>query len=215
MVDVQRMVFDWAAMQPAAAGLALFGGGLVSGFMGYRLQRVLLGAVNVGVGCLLGWLVAKHFGYPVLLSALGGGALLGFIAVVSGRAALILAGGMLFSGLAGYLGLQLHLPELGVFVALGVGLLAGLGQAALCPRSMGVVLTTLVGAVLLVVGFVSLTAALIPSLGSTFRVWASSWSLVIPVLMGMLVVMCWSIQATAQQGDLRTGPQVGPRHEVS
>ncbi len=65
---------------------------------------------------------------------------------------------------------------------------------------MTVVLTTLQGTVLMIIGFVGAAGELVPSVGSTFREWADAQSLMVPFLVLMLFVTGYSYQSSAQRG---------------
>ena len=67
---------------------------------------------------------------------------------------------------------------------------------------MTVVMTTLQGTVLMIVGFVGAASELAPSVGLTFRDWADGQSLLVPILLLMLFVTAYSYQSSAQRGDI-------------
>ena len=77
-------------------------------------------------------------------------------------------------------------------------------------RPMIMVTTALQGSSLMVMGFVGVATAVLPSLGYTFRGFAQDYSLVVPVLLTMLVVTSYSHQGSAQQGDILTGVRPWP-----
>ena len=103
------------------------------------------------------------------------------------------------------MGLQVGLPgELRwACMLLAAGL--GITFAWLSRRSMPLVVTTLQGVGLMIVGFVGISNALAPSLGMTFLEWSASRSLLVPVLFVMLSLTAFSFQANADQGDIRSG----------
>ena len=81
----------------------------------------------------------------------------------------------------------------------------GLALAWSNKRAMPLVVTSVQGVALMIVGFVGLSNALLPSLGITFLEWAADWSLLVPAMLGMLWVTAYSCQTNTQQGDIRSG----------
>ena len=126
------------------------------------------------------------------------------------RPALVLASGATWALLGGYLADEFSLP--GDLVWIAFGLCGGIAtvMAVLCRRAMTILLTSLQGAALTVVGFVGLSATLLPSISTTFRAWSDGRSLVVPVLMGMLATTAYSCQANLCQGDIVTGSEAVP-----
>ncbi|MBU0637545.1 MAG: hypothetical protein KKB50_01670 [Planctomycetes bacterium] len=205
MSGFQSAFFNWVAVQPALTGLVVLALGLMYSFQGYRFFRALL---VLSAGCLgwcVGWLLGEFAGSPAGVMGLVGAAASAGGALKWNRPAAIVVCGAT-CGVGGfYLAMQLGFKAL---VASGAGALTGgLGLlfAWLCFRTMVVVLTTAQGAALLVLGFVGVTSSIMPSVGATFRAWAASQSLLVPILMAMLFVMGYSYQAMHQQGDICTG----------
>jgi hypothetical protein len=130
---------------------------------------------------------------------------LGALALKWERPAFCVASATLFGLMGYYLSAQFGLPAQGAWVAGGLtGLLGGL-FACLCRRAMVVTLTSLQGVLLIIVGFVTVSTCLVPEIGLTFRQWASSQAVVVPVFLAMLFATAYSYQAMHQQGDIRTG----------
>lgn len=208
MHDFQSLIFRAASHWSAVAGLVLLALGLLCTLQGFRFARLLLTIACVGGGFVLGGIAAGLTGLPpivALISAAG----LGILALKRYRVGLALASMFTFGALAQYLGVQLGLRPNIVLVAAGVGAAVGLSMTWVCHRPLPVILTTLQGAGLLIVGFVGLTNALAPSLGLTFIDWAANTRLMVPALMLMLCVLGYSVQANAQQGDLEAGGTPG------
>ena len=114
---------------------------------------------------------------------------------------LVICGGT-WGVLGYYLAVQLHLPQ---FLPLAVFCLSGMFGALfahLSYRPMTVVLTSLQGTALIIVGFVGASLELAPSVGLTFRDWAEAQSLLVPILLFMLFVTGYSHQASAQRGSI-------------
>lgn len=204
-MHLQKLVFDWAASQSAITGVAILGAGLVYGLFGLRGIRFLLPLPSAGLGCLIGWLAAS-FGNLPAVPCLGSGALLGLLLGVAWpRVATIIIGGATWAALVGYLTNRFGAPDeitLGAMVLLGIG---GLVLTAVSRAAMTVLFTTLLGAGLVVVGFVALASDAIPSLGHTFRSMANGHAVLVPILLGMVSVTAYSYQASARRGDLFTG----------
>jgi hypothetical protein len=121
------------------------------------------------------------------------------------RLGVVLASGATFAAVGYYLATQVGLNHAARWACLA--LVGGLGVAFawLNKRGMPLVITTVQGAILMVVGFVGLSNALLPSLGVTFLSWSADWALLVPTLLGMLCVTAYSCQANMQQGDIRSG----------
>jgi hypothetical protein len=204
-MDYQNLVFRWAALQAAATGAAIFALGLLSAFLGFRFARFLLAVSTAGVAGVAGWNLAEALELPTALPALvlAAGALAA--ALRYQRVGVVTSAGATFAALGYYLATQtgLHLSARWACALVAGGF--GVTLAWLNKRSMPLVVTTVQGAVLMVVGFVGLSNALLPSLGVTFRQWSAESALLVPVLLSMLCVTAYSYQANMQQGDIRTG----------
>lgn len=204
-MDWQSQVFRWAARQPGGTGVVLLACGLLYAFFGFRFARFLLALACGGIGAVGGWVGARLLGLPPGAGALGLGLalLLGGLRFAQGALALVSA--CTLAGLGHYLLGQLGLDPLARWAAATVGGGLGLGLAWLNRREMPLVLTTLQGTALLIVGFVALSNALLPSLGVTFLRWSAERVLLVPFLFGMLCVTAYSCQTNMRQGDIRSG----------
>ncbi|TWT44207.1 hypothetical protein RAS1_06160 [Phycisphaerae bacterium RAS1] len=204
-MNVQDAIFRWAAVQPALVGLVIFGAGTAYAFFGCYLYPALL-AVSCGlIGWIGGGLGAEALQAPHDVVGIVAGVVFAGMAIGWQKPMTALASTVTWGLLAHYLTYQFRVPPMGVLIAAGLFAALGLTLSVLCFRTMRVVLTVLHGAALLVVGFVSLSSQLLPSLGSTFRGIASSEAFVVPMLMGMVVAAAYSYQAMCQQGGIRTG----------
>lgn len=205
MLELQDTSLEWVAHQPAATGLVIFAAGLLYGFVGFRMFSGLLLATCAALGYGAGSLTAALLNQPdTAFSLLGAGAGL-LLAAKAPRLAVVVGSGCVWALLGAFLVDQCGARTL--FVLMGCGLTGSLGAlfAYLCPRSMTVILTTLQGAVLMLVGFTGAATHVLPSIGTTFLSWASSTSWLVPVMLAMLFTMTYSIQTMSQQGDIQTG----------
>lgn len=208
MYDFQRLIFDAASRWPEATSLVVMGAGLLYLLQGFRFARFLLPLTCVGGGLVVGAIVAGLTGLPPLGAIVFAGGL-GVLTLVRFGAALKLASAFTFGALAQYLAVQLGFgPHMVIGIA-AAGFAGGLYLYWVCRRSLSVLVTILQGAGLLVVGFVGLTSELTPSLGFTFQEWAERIPLMVPVLMTMLCVLGYSVQANAKRGDMETGGSHG------
>lgn len=204
----QDAVFRWIATEPGSLGLLLFALGGVYAFVGFRFHRALL-ALSCGFfGWIVGALFASVIGQPIGIPGLVG---FGMGAVIGGgvpKAASAVVNGVVWAGLGAYLLDQFGFEQ--TWLLAGGAVAGGLGAsfAALCQRTTPVVVTTLQGVVLLVVGLVGFTSDYFPTFGDTFRGWAASWSLLVPILMVMFAVTAYSYQELHRVGNTKTGASV-------
>lgn len=210
-MDLQKAVFDWISNQPALTGLTVAAAGFLYGFCGYRMIRFLVILPMAGLGCLLGLLLSGIAGLP-LPPALAAGALLGVVIGIAWRqGAIMLVGGATWAALGGYLATQFDWPDMVALIVAALFGTTGLVLTAFSRAPMIVLFTTLQGATLIVIGFVGLSDAFVPSLAGTFRGLASSQAVAVPLLILMISVTAFSYQASARQGDLYTGMRSQPR----
>jgi hypothetical protein len=205
IMDFQKLIFDWVSGQHGLTGAFILVAGLLYGFCGARMYRYLVVLPSAGLGALAGAIAAALAGVDALLAAAGAGVVAGILGMAYPRFAAILTGGASWALLGGYIVLQAGGSEFAAFVALCV--VGGIGTVLtiLSRQPMTIVATTLQGAAMMVIGFVGLSHAILPSLSSTFCTLANSQGLTVPVLMAMLSAMCYSYQASEQQGDIFTG----------
>ncbi len=201
-MDYQKLVFGWIAQQHWSVGLVVMAAGLLYGFQGFRVFRFVLGLSCAIVGLVGGYVAAVHFQLPPLFVSPALGAAAAAFSFSQQRVAVIAVSGVTWGVLGHYLSLQIGLP--GMVPLIGALVCGGFGGlfAYLCFRPMMVVLTSVHGIALIVVGFVGMSNHLLPSVGETFVVWAHSWTLLVPMLMTMLFVMAYSYQSSAQRGDI-------------
>ncbi|MGE0480622.1 MAG: hypothetical protein AB7Q17_09135 [Phycisphaerae bacterium] len=205
MPDYQDVVFQWASHQSGLTGAVVFALGLLYGFQGFRFFTFLLGVTCAFVGLLAGAWASNVFALNATVAAPSVAVALGLAALRWPRFGMYVACTATWALMARFFAEQIGFRPM---AALALGLTGGgfgLMFARMCYRSMTVILTTTQGAALLVLGFVILSSAVAPSIGDTFRDWASSWSLLTPVMLGMAFTMTYSYQKMQQQGDILTG----------
>ncbi len=209
-MDCQKLLFDWIAHQHGLTGATFLALGLLYGFYGVQAIRLLVLAPAVGLGCLIGLFVAPLLQLAPLVPAIAGALLLGAASAAWPKFAVITCGGATWAALGGYLATQFGLGHIPVLISLALVGAGGTVLTAVSLRPMIMVTTALQGSSLMVMGFVGVATAVLPSLGYTFRGFAQDYSLVVPVLLTMLVVTSYSHQGSAQQGDILTGVRPWP-----
>lgn len=205
MSDTQELVFRWITTQPNATAAVVFFAGVLYAFHGFRMFRFLL-----VVSCAaLGWgggIVLAHFARtPELPTCAGALMTCALIALRWEQAAVLLSCGATWAVLGLFFAEKFGAAPLVALAVAGFCGLLGLMFARLCYRTMTVVLTTMQGVILLIVGFVGASDMVVPSLTDTFRAWASDSAFLIPILMGMLFTAAYSYQSMMQRGDIRSG----------
>ncbi len=213
MLDLQSTIFNWASLQPLTIGLTLGCVGLLLALQGFRFARVLLSLICAGGGFVCGDVVGGGGEVGALVGA-GGAAVFGLTALLRVRIGLVIASMFTFGALTPWLCFRLGLPSDIAGFLMVVGGAIGASMFWLCRRKLPLIITTLQGAGMLVVAFVAVTSAVMPTLGETFTNWANSVPLTVPVLMVMLCVTGVSVQSNAQQGDMETGAGSGWNREL-
>lgn len=203
--DLQTTLFRWITAQSQGTGVMVFLIGMLYAFHGFRVFRFLLIVSSFALGWLIGLVTAALVPQSEVMLPIAGSLLLGLISLRWEQPALLLNSAATW----GLLGLYLmeRFDTQAMIALTASGILAGLGLlfARLCPRTMRVVVTTLQGVALLVIGFVGCSDIVAPSLAATFRAWADDVRLLIPVLMAMLFAAAYSYQSMLAQGDIKTG----------
>jgi hypothetical protein len=179
--------------------------GVVYAFFGFRLFRFLLAISCGGLGYLAGAIATQYVDVPELYLCAAGAVLFCVIAAKWERVGVVISAAATWALLGGYLSMQLGIPRTGIWITMGVTGLLGMLFALLCYRTTTVVLTTLQGVVIMIVGFVTVSTKFLPAIGTTFTRWANSQSLLVPVFLIMLFAAAYSYQTMHQQGDIRTG----------
>lgn len=214
LVSYQYLLFDWVAGQPWLTGAVILGVGLLSAFYGVRMLRLLLCIYCGTAGYAIGAVAAELANLPLAVAA-GAALVCGAAAVAWPKPATVAVSGATWAVLGAYFADELALRDYLIWSATGLCGGIALLMTVLCRRGMTVLLTSLHGAAMMIVGFVGLSATALPSISVTFRAWSSGRSLVVPVLMGMLVATAYSCQANFCQGNIVTGSEAGPREAPS
>jgi hypothetical protein len=206
LVEYQHDLLDWVASQPGLTGAVILAAGLLSAFYGVRMLRVLLALYCGAVGYVLGIMFAPEAGLPPIVAP--GAALMGVTAALAWPGpATILASGATWAAAGAYFADEMALPD--YFVGTASALACGIAtiMTVLCRRTMIILLTSLQGAAMIIVGVIGVAATVLPSVSTTFRAWSSGRSLTEPMLLGMLMATAYSCQANFCQGDIVTGSQ--------
>ena len=208
MHDLQGLIFRSASHWPGATALVVLSVGLLYTLQGFRFARFLLAVSCAGGGFALGTILAALLNLPPIVPIITAAGL-GAGALARSRLAVPLASAFTLAALAQYLAAQLHQSPTVVWIAGGLGLPAGFSLKWVCRRTLPILVTIVQGAGLLVLGFVGITNAVVPSLGETFVDCAARYALLVPGLMLILCVLGYSVQANALQGDIESGGNPG------
>jgi hypothetical protein len=202
---LQDQILRWIALQPASVGLLIFGIGLLFGFEGWRFYRFLLGAILGGLGYIAGALAGSMGQMPEVGAGIGGLGIGVLIAWRGPRISETLGATGIFAIFGWYLAQQFGFP--GSWPLACAAILAGIGAmlANVSRRTMPMLITTMIGGFLMMVGVVGLTATYIPSFSSTFRDFAHAWPLVGPIMVAMAIAMSYAYQSNHKQGSITSG----------
>ncbi len=205
MPDFQSLILQNALLWSAPTAAVCIGIGLLYLIQGFRLARVLIALACASGAALAGYLVSQETDGVGLFPGVLAGLLLAILSLVRFRLGVI-ACSMLTFGLYGFYLTNLFGFSRSVVPAAGL-ICAGIGgfMFLVCVRALPIVLTSLAGSAVMLLGFVGLAANFAPSLASTFVNWATTWVAVVPVFLLLLNVTGISVQSNAQQGDVRTG----------
>lgn len=204
-MDYQILIFRWASFQTGGTGAAIFAIGLLYAFFGFRFARFLLAVSAGGFGAVAGWKLAGLTGLTPALTSFLLAAGMAAVALRYERLGVVIASGGTLGALGYYLAAQVSFHSAAWWACTFAGGGLGLALAWSNKRAMPLVVTSVQGVALMIVGFVGLSNALLPSLGITFLEWAADWSLLVPAMLGMLWVTAYSCQTNTQQGDIRSG----------
>ncbi len=205
MGTYQQTILFWIGDQPWLTGLVILAAGLLSAFCGYRMARLLLPAA-AAAGAWLGTIaLAPHWNLPEVATAAAAAGLAGAAGLAWPGFASVAGGAVIWGVLGGYLFGQFGLKGTPLIIGLALSGAAGAVLALVCRRTMVMLMTSITGAALIIVGAVGVSGTLLPAFSNTFRLYARDWPWSVPVLLSMLVMMAYSCQANYRQGDLRTG----------
>jgi hypothetical protein len=198
----QDLLLQWIAREPGSLGLLLLALGGIYGFIGFRFYRPLLGLSAGFFGWVGGSLLAGLSDNPPGLGGLAGLGLGVGLGALAPKAAAVTVTGLVWGLLGAYLTEQFGLGPMWVLGLGATGLAFGATFELVASRANVVVLTTLQGVVLLLVGIVGFSSEFFPVFGNTFRSWAASWALLVPVILVMFTVTSVAFQENHRQGHL-------------
>lgn len=214
MTDLQDLIFSWAMRQQGSAAIALLMVGLLFTLQGFRFAGMLLPVTCSCGGFLVGSVGAAllNFDEPTVAAGVGAG-IFGLAALVSFRAGLIIASMFSFAILGQFVAERVDAAPMTMLVTSGIFAAVGVCLRWICLRPLPIIVTSVLGALILTVGFVAGAAQVAPSLAGTFVHYAGKWSVVTPLFLLMLFVLGYSVQANAQQGDITSGGARDNYHE--
>ena len=205
MIDYQSYVLHHAVYWPVSTSLALLAAGALYGLQGFRFARVLLAITCAGGGFAVGGVVSEMVSYPPIIGSLGLAVIFGLLAIMKLRVGVTMSAGLIFGLLGNYIAIRAHLAGVTPLYAAAAGAFVGLALAWGRQRSLPILVTTVQGAGLMLIGFVGVAATLAPTLAGTFVDWAGNMTLMVPMFLVMLIALGYSVQANLQQGDIRAG----------
>lgn len=205
MVDIQGLIFRAVLHWSPTMALIVFGLGLLYMLQGFRFARALLALTCGGASFFLGTLAAGALGTLPMLSGSAVGLIGLLLALWRFRVGVLLASTYVISGITTYLVWRCGLPPNVVLCGTAVGALVGAFLFIACLRALPILLTTLQGAVLLVLGFTAVCNHVLPALSRTFVDWSESFWPTLPIMLTLFTITGYSVQANARQGDTRTG----------
>jgi len=201
----QNYILTWISNESALTGTVLFAAGLLFGFYSFRMLRFVIAVFCAGVGYALGGTLAEVLQIPPASVQAATAFLLGAVALQWPGLGNCAAATCTFGILGGYLCTQCGGHGLPVTVAsLACAIVAGT-LALVTRRTMTILVTSIIGGALLIVGFVGFAGTVIPTFSNTFRLFAREWPLSMPAIMVMLTTLCYAYQANQRRGDLRFG----------
>lgn len=210
MTHYQQLLFDWITAQSIATGLVVMATGLLAASHGFRMVRFLLAVCGFGVGYGAAWALGSFVPLPPSVAGLAAGSMCAVAGVAWPRPARVVVSAVTWAIGGAYLAEHFGARGLGWWIPTGLLGAAGGVLMLVSPRSMTILMTSLHGAALFILGFTGVADAVLPVLGGTLRSWAHHRSAILPVLLGMLTLTAYSCQANARRGDLRTGRADGP-----
>lgn len=210
LAHYQQLVFNWITAQSGLTGLVVMAAGLLAASHGFRMVRFLLAVCGFGVGYGAASVLGSLVPLPPSVLGLVAGSVCAAAGVAWPQPARVVVSAVTWAIGGAYLAEQFGARGLGWWIP--AGLLGATGGVLMLvsPRSMTILMTSLHGAALFLLGFAGVADAVLPVLGGTLRSWAHHRSAILPILLGMLTLTAYSCQANARRGDLRTGHADGP-----
>ncbi len=167
MSRLQDTLFEWIATQPALTGLVILAAGALYGLLGFRLLRFLLVLACLGVGSAIGLVASAFLGQPPAILIALGALLVGGVGAAWKTPATIVTTTAVWAVLGAYLAAQCGLRGTSLWVGLVVSGVAGVILSLVSRQAMAVLVTTLLGAGLMIVGFVGVASTIIPTYASS------------------------------------------------
>jgi len=216
MLDMQGLILNWALRQPGTAALSLLMVGLLFTLQGFRFAGMLLPVTCAIGGFAIGTVgaVMLQFDEPIMAAAVCAG-MFGLSALMNFRIGLMIASMFAFAILGQFFCERLGAHPSTMLTATAIFGVIGLCMRWVCLRPLPIIVTSILGALVLTVGFVAGAAQIAPALAGTFVYYAERWSLVTPLFLLMLFVLGYSVQANAQQGDITSGGARDNYHEAA
>ena len=203
MTTTQDVLFQYISHEPGSTGVVILAVGVVYGFYGFRLFVPLLGVTWAALGAVGGLLLGGATGLPMVLTGTGLAAICALVAISARKVGAAGACAATWGLLGWYLADQMGGEPLWRIACGGSGALLGGLFALLCYRTMTVLLTTMQGAALIVVGFIGAASAFVPTFGGTFVDMARRFGVLGPIMLLVVAVTAYSYQALQRQGDVR------------
>lgn len=205
MTDLQSLVLDAALRWPPSVTLVILVAGLLYLTQGFRFARFLLALTAAAGGFAVGAGFANTFGLPAEILGLTLGGVLGLLAISKLMYGTIVSSVMVWALIAQWFAVKFEFPPSWITIIVSIGALLGAALFWIARRPLPLLITTLQGAAMVIVGFVGAAKVVAPSLAFTFTDWANSGVFLIMLMMTMLTVLGFSLQSTAKQGDIRSG----------
>ena len=199
------LIFRAALHFSDTTAAVVFLSGLLLLLQGFRFARILLALSAAFGGFFLGEVLAVAAELPSPGTAALAGVLVLALCIAKPRAGIVLASAMTFAVLGFYFTDRFGAPRA---IQFGVTIVAGLIGFFLYwihRESTPVLVTSIQGAILLILGFVGLANVLLPSLAHTFVDWSTHVGLIVPGMMIILSITGYAVQSNLTQGDVTSG----------
>jgi len=179
--------------------------GLVSLLYGLKLFKGMVVVYAAMVGVLAGWLTAARFALSETIGMIGGAVVLGLLAWPLFKVAVSIFGGVAGGLLGAMVVFWLDKPVY-VLIAGGIGLVLGFILALVIFRAVIIFMTSVLGAVLVVLGVVGLVMA-VPSVREAVITGIEAKRFLLPVLIGVPAVIGAIYQVRQTEREERKAPK--------
>lgn len=208
MLDPQGLILEYARNWSQGTAVVVFAVGLLYALQGFRFARILLAISCAAAGWILASVVAspaEQAGIPPRVVHAVCAVLLGVQPLVRYRIGVIVASTCTFAFVAFDLAVRLiGEPQVALLAAV-MGAAGGCSLYWLHRRCLPLLLTAMHGALLVLLGFVGLASGVLPELAETFVGFSRDWPWVLPLLLAILCITGYTVQANAYQGDIVVG----------